>query len=206
MIHALCSSECVQPLLTMTAAAVAVMGSPGPATISVAATGSAFGFGKSLSYLIGIISGTTAVLLLVAASLLSVFASRPHLVSLLHGISAVYMVYLAFRIAAAPAITDGNRYASPPGLTSGFALAVANPKAYAAIAAVYGGAVIPAHGPVAAAGIKIAVLMLMIVSIHCIWLVTGTCLARFLHRPAMSRAVNILFAAVLLVTAVKGIF
>jgi threonine/homoserine/homoserine lactone efflux protein len=47
-------------------ASAAIMGSPGPATISVAAVGSAHGVRPSLAYLLGIIVGTTLVLVAVA--------------------------------------------------------------------------------------------------------------------------------------------
>jgi hypothetical protein len=49
----------IPPLLLIS---LAVMGSPGPATISPVAVGSVFGARHSLKYLIGIIVGTTVVL------------------------------------------------------------------------------------------------------------------------------------------------
>jgi len=49
----------IPPLLLIS---LAVMGSPGPATISLVAVGSVFGVRHSLEYLIGIIAGTTVVL------------------------------------------------------------------------------------------------------------------------------------------------
>src|SRR2546430_13037766 len=54
----------VGPLLLIS---LAIMGSPGPATISLMAAGSAYGVRRSLWYLIGIIVGTTIVLLAVPA-------------------------------------------------------------------------------------------------------------------------------------------
>ena len=60
---------------------LAIMGSPGPATISLTAAGSAFGVRRSLGYLAGIVVGTTVVLLAVAsgitAALLALPAVRP---------------------------------------------------------------------------------------------------------------------------------
>jgi hypothetical protein len=50
------------------------MGSPGPATISLTAVGSAYGVRRSLAYLVGIIGGTTIVLVAAAAAEL-----EPHL-------------------------------------------------------------------------------------------------------------------------------
>jgi len=61
--------------------ALAVMGSPGPATISLTATGAAFGVRRSLAYLAGIVVGTSVVLVAVAtgitATLLAVPSLRP---------------------------------------------------------------------------------------------------------------------------------
>ena len=60
------------------------MGSPGPATISLTAAGSAYGLRRSLGYLAGIVVGTTLVLLAVAtgitAALLAVPGLRPVLI------------------------------------------------------------------------------------------------------------------------------
>ena len=55
----------VGPLLLIS---LAIMGSPGPATISLMAAGAAYGVRRSLSYLIGIIVGTTIVLLAVSST------------------------------------------------------------------------------------------------------------------------------------------
>jgi threonine/homoserine/homoserine lactone efflux protein len=58
----------VGPLLLT---ALAIMGSPGPATISLTAATSAYGLRRSVGHMAGIIAGTTIVLVAVAA----VFAS-----------------------------------------------------------------------------------------------------------------------------------
>src|SRR2546423_10280227 len=70
----------VGPLLLIS---LAIMGSPGPATISLMAAGSAYGVRRSLSYLIGIIVGTTIVLLAVPAGLTDARLAPPPSRSLL---------------------------------------------------------------------------------------------------------------------------
>jgi threonine/homoserine/homoserine lactone efflux protein len=45
----------------------------------------------------------------------------------------------------------------------------------------------------------------MIILIHVAWLVAGSSFARLLHRPAISRVVNLLFAAILLATTMTAI-
>ncbi|TIN07328.1 MAG: LysE family translocator, partial [Mesorhizobium sp.] len=71
--------ELWQQLLALVLASAAVMGSPGPATISVAAVGAAFGLRDSLRYASGIILGTVAVLLVVATGITAMLASVPTL-------------------------------------------------------------------------------------------------------------------------------
>ncbi|HET8728682.1 MAG TPA: LysE family translocator, partial [Alphaproteobacteria bacterium] len=83
----------VQPLVALVSASLVVMGSPGPATISVTAVGGAFGFRRSLPYLAGIVLGTGAVLLVVAAGLASILLSQPRLAPVLIGLSAAYILY-----------------------------------------------------------------------------------------------------------------
>ena len=50
-------------LFALVLAATVVMGSPGPATISVTAVGAAFGLRRSLRYACGIVLGTIAAML-----------------------------------------------------------------------------------------------------------------------------------------------
>jgi threonine/homoserine/homoserine lactone efflux protein len=192
------------PVLSLVLAALVVMGSPGPSTISVTAVGAAYGFRRSLPYVAGLILGTSAVLVAIAVGLVSILLSQPRLAPILLGLSVAYIAYLAFRIATAPPLSAPGRDARPPRLAGGFLLAVANPKAYLAIAAVFTGTTL-AESRLADSLAKIAVLAGMIVAIHFAWLVAGSAFARLLRRPAVSRVVNLLFAAILLATAILAL-
>jgi threonine/homoserine/homoserine lactone efflux protein len=125
---------------TLILTALAIMGTPGPATISLTAAGSAYGMRRSLAYLAGIVAGTAAVLLAVAtgitAALLALPAVRPALIAA----GAAYILWLAFHIATAPPLAEGRGGPAPPGLAGGAFLGVANPKAWIAIAAVFASA------------------------------------------------------------------
>jgi threonine/homoserine/homoserine lactone efflux protein len=155
-----------RPLATLTFASLVVMGSPGPATMSVTAVGAAFGLRRSLPYLSGIVVGTAAVLLAVAAGVVSMLLSMPRLAPVLLAVSAAYIAYLAFRIARAPPLSRQDPQARAPSFGGGFLLAVSNPKAYLAIAAVFAGTTLPLDSPMAEAILKSAVLTIMIVVIH----------------------------------------
>ena len=56
---------------------------------------------------------------------------------ILRGFSIVYLCYLAWKIATAPIGTSATEATSAPSPWSGFILSIANPKAFAAIGAVY---------------------------------------------------------------------
>ena len=195
-----------RPLLALVLAATVVMGSPGPATISVTAVGAAFGLRHSLRYTCGIILGTIAVLLVVATGVMAALASMPWLAPLLAVASAAYILYLAFRIATAPPLAARTAEASRPTWLAGFILAVANPKAYVAIAAVFAGASSNQRGAELGLWTKLAVLAAMIVVIHVVWLLAGAVFARFLRRPVTSRIINLIFAATLVLTTALAVF
>src|SRR5438132_11857984 len=66
----------------------AIMGSPGPATISLTAAGSAYGVRRSFAYLAGIIVGTTIVLVAVATGITATLLAVPAPMAFLIVISA----------------------------------------------------------------------------------------------------------------------
>ncbi|MER8820408.1 LysE family transporter [Mesorhizobium sp. M0991] len=189
-----------QQLLALVLASAIVMGSPGPATISVTAVGAAFGLRDSLRYASGIVVGTVLVLLVVATGIMAVLTALPKLAALLAVVSAAYILYLAFKIATAPPLAARVGGAALPTFLGGFLLAVANPKAYVAIAAVFAGASSGAAAGLAISA-KLAVLVLMIVAIHLLWLLAGAAFARLLHKPLASRIINLVFAVTLIATA-----
>jgi threonine/homoserine/homoserine lactone efflux protein len=195
-----------RPLLALVLAATVVMGSPGPTTISVTAVGAAFGLRHSLRYTCGIILGTVAVLLVVATGVMAVLMSMPKLAPLLAVASAAYILYLAFKIATAPPLAARAAETSRPTWLAGFLLAVANPKAYVAIAAVFAGASSNQGAAEPGLWLKLAVLAVMIVAIHAVWLLAGAAFARFLRRPVASRIINLVFAATLVLTTALAMF
>lgn len=200
-----CASELWRPLLTLVSAAVVLMGSPGPSTMSVTAVGAAFGPRRSLRYASGLVLGTSAVLLAVASGVVTLLLSIPGLAPALGAVSALYMVYLALRIATAPPLSTRGNDAAAPSFAGGFLLAIANPKAYLAIAAVFTSATVASQSLLLDVLAKTAVLAAMIVVIHLAWLFAGASLARFLRDPPRSRIVNLAFAAILLATAVLAL-
>jgi threonine/homoserine/homoserine lactone efflux protein len=185
-------------LLSLLIASLLIMGSPGPSTISVTAVGAAFGLRRSVAYTSGLIAGTILVLLLVAMGVVAVLLAVPQLAPVLLGVSVGYVLYLAFRIATAPPLARSGRSGDTPTFAGGLLLALANPKAYVAIAAVFAGS---ALAPL----LKVVVLAAMVVVIHIAWLVAGAGLARVLRDPLWSRRVNLSLAVALVAATVYSL-
>lgn len=178
-------------------AALPLMGSPGPATLSTAAVGAAFGFRRGVPYMAGIIAGTAAVLLLIATGVTGALLVFPGLETAIRVLAAAYICYLAWRIATAPPLGQPDPAQTAPGAASGFLLAIANPKAFAAIGAVYAQNTVAPDDLALDTALKIAALTAVIVASNTVWLYSGTALASVLRAPRASRAVNIAFAVLL---------
>ena len=192
-------------LTALILASIVIMGSPGPSTISATAMGAAYGLRRSLRYVGGLIAGTTAVLLAVAAGVVALLLAIPASARALVPVSAVYILYLAFKIATAPPLNKENGGPRAPAFGGGFLLAVANPKAWLAIAAVYAGASRFAADAGFEAVVKISLLAAMIVLIHLCWLFAGASLSRALRDPVASRVINAVLAAALVATTLLAL-
>ncbi len=184
--------------------ALAIMGSPGPATISLTATGAAFGVRPSARYLAGIVAGTTVVLLAVAVGVTGVLLATPALRPVLIAAAVGYILYLAYHSATAPPLGAGSAAAAAPSALGGLLLGVANPKAWVAIGAVFV-SVRVAAGAVLDAGIKTVALTVLIVVINTAWLAAGASLAPVLRDPARARRANVLLATALVVSTAAAL-
>jgi len=182
----------------------AIMGSPGPATVSLTAAGSAYGVRRSAAYLTGVIAGTAIVLVAVAVGITAALLAVPALRVALIGVSAGYILWLAYHVATAPPLAAGSNDADAPALAGGLLIGVANPKAWVAIAAVFASTRL-ADGAAVDAAAKVAVLTGMIVLICTIWLLVGASLSRVLRDPHRSRMVNIALALALVVSTVLAV-
>lgn len=95
------------------------MGSPGPATISLAGIGAAFGVRRGLGYLSGIVLGTAGVLVVIASGVTGLVLAAPALINVLTVVAVVYILYLAWKIASAPTLAEAKSDAKAPGFSSG---------------------------------------------------------------------------------------
>jgi threonine/homoserine/homoserine lactone efflux protein len=181
---------------TLLLVSLAIMGSPGPATISLVATGSVYGLRRSLRYLLGIIVGSVVVLVAVATGVTAALLAAPLIGSLVRGLSATYIIWLAYRIATARPLSRQAVASDAPSVAGGVLLGVTNPKAWVAFAAVFASAHLAAAATPDAVA-KTAVLATMIIVICSTWLLAGTSFAPVLQDPRRARVANTTLAVAL---------
>lgn len=186
-------------------AALALTGSPGPAVLSVAATGAAFGVARGLLYMIGIDTGMLAVIGLVASGVTGLVLAIPGAAPVVSLLAAAYFLYLAWRIATAPPLTDESAARPPPSFAAGVFLALVNPKAYAAMAAMFSGFTLVREAVALDIAVKTAVLMAIIVAVNIAWLAAGAALTRLFREKRSNRIVNVSFAILLLASLVLAL-
>ena len=185
-------------------AALALCGSPGPATVSLAATGAAFGPRRGVAYMTGIDAGMVVVMSLTAAGVTGLVLAIPGAAPVVAVLAALYFIHLAWRIATAPPLQD-TAQGSEPSFMAGVLLSLINPKGYAAMAALFSGFALIRGRPELDAALKLGVLVVIVASVNAAWLFAGAALSRFFRVPRTSRIINVAFA-ILLVASVAAAF
>ena len=188
-------------LLAFILVGFALMGSPGPATLSCAAMGAAYDNRTAHSYVLGLTLGAMLVVIGVAAGMFAAIIAIPLAAEVLTVIATAYLGYLAFKIATAPPLGDPASPTDVPGFMSGLILNLANPKAYAAFAALFSGFQLIPQSAVQSTYVQVFVCYAILCIVNPAWLYAGNALRHILRNEKTSRRVNMGFA-VLLVASV----
>lgn len=181
-------------------AAIALAGSPGPATLSLAAAGAAFGARRGIGYLVGIVVGMVAVMAIVASGMVGLLLAVPGVAPVVAALAALYFLWLAWRIATAPPLAEEGARGEPPTVAAGLLLSLVNPKGYVAMAALYSGFILLPDRLGADVALKLVVLTLVIAAVNVAWLFAGAALTRFFRDPRSNRLINRVFAGALVVS------
>ncbi len=190
------------PTLLVALAAFAVVSSvtPGPNNLMLMASGTNFGFTRTVPHMLGVAIGFTVMIVLVGAGMATVLAVVPGLLGVIKWASVAYLLYLSWRIATAPAKPlEGRRAARPMTFLQAAAFQWINPKAWTmALTAV--SAYLPPHdrgtGLLVIAGVFGAINLPSVG----LWAVMGVSLRRFLADPRRLRVFNVVAALTLVAT------
>jgi threonine/homoserine/homoserine lactone efflux protein len=192
----------VENLLSFVVANFALTGSPGPNTLSLAAAGAAFGFRRSLAFMAGLTVGMIGVMGVVATGVAAAVVAVPGVMPVLLAASMIYFGYLAYRIATAPALAEPAGTERTPSFGAGVLQCFINPKAYAAMAALFSGFVLVRDRVDLDVAAKMALTIVIIVVVNIIWLLSGAALTRLFRDPRSNRILNASFALALVASVV----
>lgn len=176
---------------------------PGPATLSLAACGAAYGFKRSIGFVAGICVGLSFNLSIVAVGLGYIFR-YPVVFTTFKYVSLLYIFYLAYKIATSETVKMTD--AKPLSFFQGVLLNLLNPKAYIAAVAVM--TQFAAEGEQFTESIiQIVLSLLVMVSvINVTWCYAGNMLSRLFSRPESARRLNILLAVLLVLSVLIATF
>ncbi len=191
----------MEGLFGFVVAGFALLASPGPVTMSLAATGAAFGARRGLGYMAGIATGMVFVMGVIATGMTGVILALPGAAPVLTTMAATYIIYLAYRIVTAPPLAESTNHHRQPSFIGGVFLILVNPKAYAVLAALFSGFALVEEPFYFDAALKIIVMLAILIVTNTAWLFVGEALSRIARNPRINRAINVTFA-VLLVASV----
>jgi threonine/homoserine/homoserine lactone efflux protein len=186
-------------------AAVALLGSPGPGIAALLAVTRGGGLRAGLRYYAGLQVGLALAAAISAAGLFSLLAAFPVLLKAASVVAVLYLVVLAWKIGTAPIAAPGNAgvSASPVG---GFFLGITNPKAYLAFASLMASTTLIGTGASADAALKWGLIVAVILVVDMAWVLLGAVLHRAVLPPRIERAMNLVFAAAILMAALPALF
>ncbi|MFT7058109.1 MAG: threonine/homoserine/homoserine lactone efflux protein [Pseudorhodobacter sp.] len=185
-------------MITFTLAVFFLMITPGPGVMSTAGVGSAFGFRAGLKYVLGLFIGTNIVALCVITGLAAILFSVPWVRWMAMGLSILYLLYLAARIALAGSKIAFIKATIAPGIGAGILLQAINPKAYVVNATLFTGFPFAPESLALETMLKLLIANAIWIPIHFGWLWAGASLHRLNLSDRAQRRINYAMAGAML--------
>ncbi|MDR7050741.1 threonine/homoserine/homoserine lactone efflux protein [Duganella sp. 3397] len=185
-------------LLPLCGFAVASSITPGPNNTMMLASGLNYGFRRSLPHLFGICGGFSFMVMAIGFGLQAVFEAVPMLQLILKYLGAIYLLWLAWKLAhAAPMSAEQARLSKPLGFWGAAAFQWINPKAWVMILSAMS-TYLPPHAQLADVGLL--ALVFLVIGFVCVgsWALFGVVLRSFLQDPRSVRIFNVCMALLLL--------
>ena len=177
---------------------------PGPNNVMLLASGVNFGFRRTVPHMAGVALGHALMVFLVGIGLMGVFIGYPPAQMALKVVSAVYMLWLAWKIANAAPPAGAQTTGRPLNFMQAAAFQWVNPKAWIMS---LGAVTLYAPGQEWSAVAWVAFGFLCVGwTTTVIWTAMGLGLRRFLQRPVALRAFNFTMAALLVASLVPVLF
>lgn len=174
--------------------------SPGPNNISAAVMGVSVGYKKSLTYLIGIMSGFSLIMMLCALISSQILAVLPQLEIYLSYIGFIYILWLAYSTLTS-SIQNDSKTVTQHAFTKGFVLQLINPKAIVYGLTLYSTFLVTLVDNLPYLIGSSVIFGLITFSAISTWSMFGSALRHQLTNPTLHRVINATLAMLLAYTA-----
>ena len=173
---------------------------PGPAVLTLAGVGSAFGWRQGVWFLSGLFTGVHLVCFAVISGLAALIITDPVVRVVLLLASSAYLGYLALKIALA-GTKIGFIHIAAPGFVTGVMLQLINPKAYAVNTMLFSSFGFYPDNFATETGLRLLINNAMWIPIHLGWLYAGVRISQLDLPIQTHRMINFVMAGCLLAVA-----
>ena len=178
---------------------------PGPANMAMMATGARFGFRAALPFVAGVILGKQLIVWPIGYGIMEVASQIPLLFEILKFLSALYIIWLAWRVANMR-LSSGEPSVDAPGFWSGLLVHPLNPKAWAMILVGFTNFVESDTTTFYATLYIAASLLIIQIICHPIWTLFGDRIAKFIIGKKYERVFMWFLALVTVIFVLMALF
>ena len=178
---------------------------PGPANMAMMATGARFGFRAALPFVAGVILGKQLIIWPIGYGIMEVASQVPLLFEILKFLSALYIIWLAWRVANMR-LSSGEPSLDAPGFWSGLLVHPLNPKAWAMILVGFTNFVESDTETFYATLYIAASLLIIQIICHPIWTLFGDRIAKFIIGKKYERVFMWFLALVTVIFVLMALF
>ena len=178
---------------------------PGPANMAMMATGARFGFRAALPFVAGVILGKQLIIWPIGYGIMEVASQVPLIFETLKFLSALYIIWLAWRVANMR-LSSGEPSVDAPGFWSGLLVHPLNPKAWAMILVGFTNFVESDTTTFYATLYIAASLLIIQIICHPIWTLFGDRIAKFIIGKKYERVFMWFLALVTVIFVLMALF
>ena len=178
---------------------------PGPANMAMMATGARFGFRAALPFVAGVILGKQLIIWPIGYGIMEVASQVPLLFEILKFLSALYIIWLAWRVANMR-LSSGEPSVDAPGFWSGLLVHPLNPKAWAMILVGFTNFVESDTATFYATLYIAGSLLIIQIICHPIWTLFGDRIAKFIIGKKYERVFMWFLALITVIFVLMALF
>ena len=178
---------------------------PGPANMAMMATGARFGFRAALPFVAGVILGKQLIIWPIGYGIMEVASQIPLLFEILKFLSALYIIWLAWRVANMR-LSSGEPSVDAPGFWSGLLVHPLNPKAWAMILVGFTNFVESDTATFYATLYIAGSLLIIQIICHPIWTLFGDRIAKFIIGKKYERVFMWFLALITVIFVLMALF